>query len=115
MCSVRAPTPSATPTDLRSRVLPVKDRAASNRVCPRTAKAMARPRRHRRSLRPSMLLLIVLTAVSFVHAAEPAPERVVWNMAPITVHLVGAAERRGQFPSRVMAGLRVDAMSILHA
>src|SRR3569832_1859893 len=113
MCSVRAPTPSATPTDLCSRVLPVKDRAASNRVCPRTAKAMARPRRHRRSLRPSMLLLIVLNAVSFVHAAEPAPERVVWNKAPITVHLEVAAERRVQFPSHVKAGLPVDAMSKL--
>ena len=37
----------------------------------------------------------------------------VWIKAPSTVHLEVAAERRGQFPSRVKAGLSADAMSKL--
>lgn len=53
--------------------------------------------------------MLAACASPFAAAAEPAPERVLWNKAPIAIHLQIAAERRVQFPARVKVGLSAAA------
>lgn len=60
-----------------------------------------------------VLLWLAVCVSRQASAVEAAPERVLWNKTPISVHLEIAAERRVQFPARVKAGLPAAAANRL--